>query len=149
MNELQAYLEKNNIQPTVYIHRGHSYHVNATIAELENSAKLVMLGSCGGYNSLAQVLNVAPDAQIITSKQTGSMRVNDPVIHYIEKNIREGNDLKWETIWGNLNNLFRKDAGSYSLFQDYIPPQKNMGAIFIKAYKRMMNVQAPVDTTDE
>jgi hypothetical protein len=149
MNELQAYLEKNNIQPTVYIHRGHSYHVNATIAELENSAKLVMLGSCGGYNSLAQVLNVAPDAQIITSKQTGSMRVNDPVIHYIEKNIREGNDLKWETIWGNLNNLFRKDAGSYSLFQDYIPPQKNMGAIFIKAYKRMMNAQAPVDTTDE
>lgn len=149
MNELQAYLEKNNIQPTVYIHRGHSYHVNATIAELENSAKLVMLGSCGGYNSLAQVLNVAPDAQIITSKQTGSMRVNDPVIHYIEKNIREGNDLKWENIWANLNSLFRKDAGNYALFQDYIPPQKNMGAIFIKAYKRMMNVQAPVDTTGE
>lgn len=149
MNELQAYLEKNNIQPTVYIHRGHSYHVNATIAELESSAKLVMLGSCGGYNSLAQVLNVAPDAQIITSKQTGSMRVNDPVIHSIEKNIREGKDLKWETIWATLNNQFRKNAGNYELFQDYIPPQKNMGAIFIKAYKRVMNAQVPVDTTGE
>lgn len=149
MSELQAYLEKNKIQPTVYIHRGHSYHVNSTIAELENSAKLVMLGSCGGYNSLAQVLNVAPDAQIITSKQTGSMRVNDPVIYSIEKNIREGKDLKWESIWSNLNNMFRKNADNYSLFQDYIPPQKNMGAIFIKAYKRMMNAQAPVDTTEE
>jgi hypothetical protein len=148
MNELQAYLEKNDIQPTVYIHRGHSYHVNATIAELQNSAKLVMLGSCGGYNSLAQVLNVAPDAQIITSKQTGSMRVNDPVIHAIEKNIREGKDLKWETIWSNLNRQFKSAPRNYALFQDYIPPQKNMGAIFIKAYKRLMNAQAPVDTTE-
>lgn len=148
MTELRAYLDKNNIQPTVYIHRGHSYHVNATIAELQSSAKLVMLGSCGGYNSLAQVLNVAPDAQIITSKQTGSMRVNDPVIHVIERNIREGNDLEWEKIWGNLNHMFSSNAGSYELFQDYIPPQKNMGAIFIKAYKRMMNAQAPVDTTE-
>lgn len=148
MSELQAYLEKNNIRPSVYIHRGHSYHVNSTIAELENSAKLVMLGSCGGYNSLAQVLNVAPDAQIITSKQTGSMRVNDPVIYSIEKDIREGKDLKWETIWTNLNNMFKKNADNYALFQDYIPPQKNMGAIFIKAYKRLMNVQAPVDTTE-
>jgi hypothetical protein len=148
MNALQAYLEKNNIRPTVYIHRGHSYHVNSTIAELQNSAKLVMLGSCGGYNSLAQVLNVAPDAQIITSKQTGSMRVNDPVIHAIERNIREGKDLRWEHIWSNLNRQFKSNADNYALFQDYIPPQKNMGAIFIKAYKKLMNAQAPVDTTE-
>lgn len=148
MSELQAYLEAHNIQPTVYIHRGHSYHVNSTIAELENSAKLVLLGSCGGYNSLAQVLNKAPDAQIITSKQTGSMRVNDPVIYSIERNIREGKDLRWETIWDSLNKMFKKNADNYALFQDYIPPQKNMGAIFIKAYKRMMNAEAPVDTTE-
>lgn len=149
MNELSAYLDKNNIQPTVYIHRGHSYHVNSTIAELQSSAKLVMLGSCGGYNSLAQVLNVAPDAQIITSKQTGSMRVNDPVIYAIERNMREGKDLNWESIWSGLNNLFKGNAGNYELFQDYIPPQKNMGAIFIKAYKRIMNSKAPIDTTEE
>jgi hypothetical protein len=148
MRELQAYLEKNNIQPTVFIHRGHSYHVNATIAELQSSAKLVMLGSCGGYNSLAGVLNVAPDAQIITSKQTGSMWVNEPIIRVIEKNIREGKDLRWETIWSNLSNEFKKDPAHYDLFQDYIPPQKNMGAIFIKAYKRLMNAQAPVDTSE-
>lgn len=148
MNALQAYLEKNNIRPTVYIHRGHSYHVNSTIAELQNSAKLVMLGSCGGYNSLAQVLNVAPNAQIITSKQTGSMRVNDPVIHAIERNIREGKDLRWESIWSTLNRQFKANPDNYALFQDYIPPQKNMGAIFIKAYKKLMNAQAPVDTSE-
>jgi hypothetical protein len=76
------------------------------------------------------------------------MRVNDPVIHAIEKNIREGKDLKWETIWSNLNRQFKSAPRNYALFQDYIPPQKNMGAIFIKAYKRLMNAQAPVDTTE-
>lgn len=147
MQVLQDYLEKNNINPTVFIHRGHSYHVNATIAQLQSSAKLVMLGSCGGYNSLASVLNVAPNAQIITSKQTGSMRVNEPIIRAIERNIREGKDLRWEYIWANLSQYFKRQPANYKLFQDYIPPQENMGAVFIKAYKKLMHEKAPVDTT--
>src|SRR5699024_874546 len=96
MRKLQAYLNRNNINPTIFIHRGHSYHVKASIAELQSSAKLVILGSCGGYNSLANVLNVAPNAQIITSKQTGAMGVNEPIIRSIERHIREGEDLYWE-----------------------------------------------------
>ncbi|MGH2642814.1 MAG: hypothetical protein ACRDE2_02605, partial [Chitinophagaceae bacterium] len=148
MNVLQEYLAENNIHPTVFIHRGHSYHVNATIKELQPSAELVFLGSCGGYNTLAQVLNISPNAQIISSKQTGSMTVNDPIIRTIEDNIRLGKDLKWENIWNQLNNYFVKDPEYYNYFQDYIPPQKNMGAIFIKAYKKLMN-GAQIETQDE
>ncbi len=146
MSALQAYLEKHKINPTVFIHRGHSYHVKASIEQLQSSAKLVMLGSCGGYNSLASVLNVAPNAQIITSKQTGATGVNEPIIRAIERNIREGKDLKWEKIWGHLNNYFQGSPHYYQLFQDYIPPQENLGAVFIKAYKKIMNAKAPVDT---
>ncbi len=147
MDELQKYLEAKEIRPTVYIHRGHSYHVNSTIAELQSSARLVMLGSCGGYNSLAGVLNVAPDAQIISSKQTGSMYVNEPIIRTIEETIRSGKDLDWIKMWGHLNNQFKGDKAHYDMFEDYIPPHKNLGAIFIKAYKKLMNENAPVDTT--
>jgi hypothetical protein len=148
MTVLQQYLQDNNIHPTVFIHRGHSYHVNSTIKELQPSAQLVFLGSCGGYNTLAQVLNISPNAQIISSKQTGSMSVNDPIIREIEDHIRMGNDLKWENIWNQLNNYFKKSPEFYDYFQDYIPPQKNMGAIFIKAYKRLMK-GAKVETEDE
>lgn len=144
MAALQDYLQKHNINPTVFIHRGHSYHVKATIQELQSSAKLVMLGSCGGYNSLANVLNVAPDAQIITSKQTGAMGVNEPIIRAIERDIREGKDLQWEKIWKNLDSFF-KGSHYYDLFQDYIPPQENLGAVFIKAYKKLMDAKAPVE----
>ncbi len=148
MQALQEYLQKHNINPTVFIHRGHSYHVKATIQELQSSAKLVMLGSCGGYNSLANVLNVAPDAQIITSKQTGAMGVNEPIIRAIERNIREGKDLEWEKIWKHLDAFFKSSPHYYELFQDYIPPQENLGAVFIKAYKKLMDAKAPVDNTD-
>lgn len=145
MAELSAFLQTHDIRPTVYIHRGHSYHVNSTIKELQSSAKLVMLGSCGGYNSIAGVLNVSPDAQIIASKQTGSMYVNEPIIRTIEQQIRLGKDLDWINLWSRLSKQFQKDPKFDDLFQDYIPPQKNMGAIFIKAYKKLMKVDAPVD----
>ena len=145
MAELSAYLQTRDIRPTVYIHRGHSYHVNSTIKELQSSAKLVMLGSCGGYNSIAGVLNVSPDAQIIASKQTGSMYVNEPIIKTIEQQIRLGKDLDWINLWSRLSKQFQKDPKFNDLFQDYIPPQKNMGAIFIKAYKKLMKEDAPVD----
>lgn len=145
MAELSAFLQTHDIRPTVYIHRGHSYHVNSTIKELQSSAKLVMLGSCGGYNSIAGVLNVSPDAQIIASKQTGSMYVNEPIIRTIEQQIRLGKDLDWIELWSRLSKQFQKDPKFNDLFQDYIPPQKNMGAIFIKAYKKLMKEDAPVD----
>ena len=140
-DELTAYLADHDIRPTVYIHRGHSYHVDATIEMLQSSARVVMLGSCGGYNSLAGVLNIAPDAQIISSKQTGSMFVNEPIIRIIEEYIRTGKNLDWISIWATLNKEFMADPAFYALFQDYIPPYRNMGAIFIKAYRRLVRQQ--------
>jgi hypothetical protein len=138
MSELSKYLTDHDIHPTVYIHRGHSYHVNATLAELQNSARVVMLGSCGGYHSLASVLDVSPQAQIISSKQTGSMFVNEPIIRAIEETIRSGRDLDWVALWSKLGNEFKGNAHNRELFEDYIPPHKNLGAIFIKAYRQVM-----------
>jgi hypothetical protein len=45
---LNEYLYSNNLRPTIAIHRGHSYHVRSTIEQLPSSAKVVLLGSCGG-----------------------------------------------------------------------------------------------------
>lgn len=143
MTELDNYLNSRDIHPTVYIHRGHSYHVEATLTALQNSAKVVMLGSCGGYNSLASVLDIAPQAQIISSKQTGTMFVNEPVIRAIEETIRAGRDLDWISLWDKLDLEFR-NTPHYQEFLDYIPPHKNMGAIFIKAYRQLMKEKGTV-----
>ncbi|WP_092457646.1 hypothetical protein [Thermoflavifilum thermophilum] len=148
MSKLSAYLNAQQIHPTIYIHRGHSYHVNATIAQLQSSARIVILGSCGGYNSLASVLQISPQAQIISSKQTGTLFVNEPIIRALEDQILAGKDIVWEKLWNQLSVELRKTP-HYDQFEDYIPPHKNMGAIFIKAYHQLMQDNADRPAADD
>lgn len=130
---LNKYLAEKDLNPTVVIHRGHSYYLNSTIAQLAPSAKVIVLGSCGGYQSLNQVLGICPYAQIISSKQTGSGLINAPLISALMETAREGKDLNWPGLWGNLSQIFKKN----DTFADYVPPHKNLGAVFIMAYNKM------------
>jgi len=137
-HHLDDYLYDNKLRPTIYIHRGHSYHVRYTLKQIETSAKIVVLGSCGGYNNLSEVLTISNDAHIISSKQVGTRTVNEPILQAIDNNLLEGKNIDWLSIWKELNNKFQKDPVAKEKFDDYIPPYKNLGAIFIKAYRRSM-----------
>jgi len=136
---LREYMDENNINPTIIVHRGHSYYLNSTIDYMVPSAKVVMLGSCGGYHNLAQVLDRAPDAHIISSKQVGALRVNVPIINLINDYAWSGQDMDWIKMWKALSRQF-SGSGAYTrdLFSDYVPPNKNLGVIFIKAYRTLM-----------
>ncbi|SEN61358.1 hypothetical protein SAMN04488505_111197 [Chitinophaga rupis] len=138
IQKLSDYLDEKDIHPTVFIHRGHSYHVNTTLDNLQSSAKIVVLGSCGGYHNLAVVLQKSPDAHIISSKQVGTRFVNEPIIRTLEEVIRSGKNVDWVKMWASLSARFAGDARNKELFSDYVPPHKNLGAIFIKAYKQIM-----------
>jgi len=136
---LREYMDEHNINPTIIVHRGHSYYLNTTIAYMVPSVKVVMLGSCGGYHNLAQVLDRAPDAHIISSKQVGALRVNVPIINQINDYAWSGQDMDWIKMWKDLSRRF-SGSGAYTrdLFSDYVPPNKNLGVIFIKAYRAIM-----------
>jgi hypothetical protein len=138
IERLTKYLDDSGINPTIMIHRGHSYHLPVTLGKLTSEVKIVVLGSCGGYHNLALVLDQAPNAHIISSKQTGAMAVNEPIIKAINTRLLEGTDINWITIWRELDEYFRKRPDALDKFTDYVPPYKNLGAIFIKAYRRMM-----------
>ena len=128
------YLESKNLRPTVVMHRGHSYHLKYTIEQLPESAKIIMLGSCGGYNNLKQILEYSPEAHIISTKQIGAKDVNKPIIDALNNTIREGENIDWRKMWGNLELLFSKaPKAQRDLFDDYIPPHKNLGSLLIKA----------------
>ncbi len=137
--DLAKYLENNNIEPTVVIHRGHSYFVQETIDQLPPSAKVILLGSCGGYQSLSEILETCPSAQIIATKQTGTGVVNIGLIQAITDNLREGKNLLWQPIWKKLETQFKAEAKEK--FDDYVPPYRNLGAIFIMAYKKTMETE--------
>lgn len=138
IDKLAQYLDEQDIHPTIFIHRGHSYHVNTTLDNLQSTARIVILGSCGGYHNLATVLEKAPEAHIISSKQVGTRWVNEPIIRSLEDVVRAGKDVDWVEMWAGLGRKFDADRANKPLFDDYVPPHKNLGAIFIKAYRQVM-----------
>ena len=138
--DLIDYLAANNLRPGIVIHRGHSYHLPYTIEQLPESAKIIMLGSCGGYKNLKLILDYAPEAHIISTKQIGAKDINKPIIEAINNTLRSGKNIDWRTMWNDLEINFSKGPkDKKDLFDDYIPPQKNLGALFIKAYNRSVS----------
>ena len=137
-SHLSDYLFDHHLKPTIIIHRGHSYHVRYTIGQMPASAHIVVLGSCGGYNNLSEVLKISEDAHIISSKQVGTKTVNEPILQAINNALLSGKDIDWLSMWKELGARFKNDAAAKEKFDDYIPPFKNLGAIFIKAYRRAM-----------
>jgi hypothetical protein len=136
---LAAYLEDRHLKPTIVIHRGHSYHVKYTIFQMPPTARIVVLGSCGGYNNLSEVLKINEDAHIISSKQVGTKAVNEPILQAINNTLLAGKDIEWLPMWRELTARFQNDPVAKEKFDDYIPPYKNLGAIFIKAYRKAMD----------
>jgi len=135
---LSDYLYDRHLKPTVVIHRGHSYHVKYTIEQMPGTARIVVLGSCGGYNNLSEVLKINEDAHIISSKQVGTKTVNEPILQAINNTLLARKNIEWLPMWKELTTRFQNDAAAKEKFDDYIPPYKNLGAIFIKAYRKAM-----------
>src|SRR5690606_33312989 len=90
---LTKHLQEKGLDPGIVIHRGHSYHLGGSLAQLSPATRVVMLGSCGGYHNLSAVLDKSPHANIISSKQIGSFSVNEPIIREILQPLTEGKDL--------------------------------------------------------
>ena len=132
-DSLNYYLSINDIHPTLLFHRGHSYYLNSTIKQLQPSERVVFLGSCGGFQSLNEVLLMAPDAQIISTKQTGVGDLNLGMIQGIILTLQKGKNLDWVSMWKGFDSRLSKDAR----FADYVPPYQNLGAVFLMAYKKL------------
>lgn len=134
---LGLYLKKNHLEPTIIVHRGHSYWLKYTIDQLPSSGKIVVLGSCGGYKNMNDILQHCEDAHIISSKEIGAGAVNDVILKTLTETIRAGKNVEWLNMWKGLSAQF-PSGESKERFSNYIPPHKNLGAIFLKAYKKAM-----------
>jgi hypothetical protein len=120
----------------VVIHRGHSFHTEATLEKIQSSAKLIFVGSCGGFYKVSIAVENAPDAHIISTKQVGTKAINDAMLFALNENIRSGKDIVWNDFWDKMRLKF----GNNQYFSDYVPPNKNLEAIFIKAYYKLLGV---------
>lgn len=135
---LEKLFEENKYEPNVMVHRGHSYYASKTIEKIKDNTQVFVLGSCGGYNSISSIIELSPEANIISSKQIGTMFVNNPMLRLLADNISTGRDIQWLPLWKELETKVKTNAKAYERFLDYIPPHKNLGAIFIKTYNKMV-----------
>ncbi len=131
---LAAWLKEQGSPASILVHRGHSYHLDHTLKKLTPSVKLTLLGSCGGYNNILSVAHISQEAQIIVSKKTGSKFINDPIIEVINETLAHGRDLVWLDIWEKLRIRFSKNAFMLNLFNEYIPPGRNVSLFVYKLF---------------
>ena len=139
---LAKYLQEQSLKPAVIVHRGHSYWLDRTMSRMPGDAKIVVLGSCGGYQNLNEILEINPEAHIISTKEIGTGDINRPILTYINQVFAANNNLSWPKMWQSLTGIFSKDPSKSirDSWDDYIPPYKNLGAIFLKAYNK--NIQS-------
>lgn len=136
---LIQYLEGLGKYPTMVVHRGHSYWLPRTISRMSSEARIVLLGSCGGFKNLNQILEVSPDAHIISTKEIGRGNLNQPINNYLNNTLLAGKDIDWREMWKTLSQQFQSASkDTRESWEDYIPPYRNLGAIFIKAYHLQM-----------
>jgi len=128
------YLEANHIVPKITINRGHSYNAPYTIQQMSKASKIVFMGSCGGYRMIHDILEKAPDAHIIGTKQIADAPVNNPFLRLLMEKLRTGQNIEWIPFWRELGKMVTD-----KIFEDYVPPHKNLGALFIKAYSKSVN----------
>ncbi len=136
ISAIETYFKEKSLSPSVIVHRGHSFHTEATLEKVPSSAKLIFVGSCGGFYKIPIALENAPDAHIISTKQVGTKIVNDAMLFALNENIRNGKDIVWNEFWDKM----REKLGDNQYFSDYIAPNKNLESIFIKAYYKILGV---------
>jgi hypothetical protein len=136
-----------DLSPSVVVHRGHSYWLPGTIKRMPGDAKIIVLGSCGGYKNLNEILDISPDAHIISTKEIGKGDINRPILNYINSTLKDGKTLVWKDMWASLTKIFYADPnkGMRESWDDYVPPYKNLGVIFIKAYNKKMESETAID----
>lgn len=135
---LAEHLDTSGIRPSVVVHRGHSYWLPGTIARMPADAKIVVIGSCGGYKNLNEIIVASPNAHIISTKEIGSGEINRPILNYLNQSFLNGRTITWKTMWNSLSSVFYRDPVKdlYESWLNYVPPYRNLGAIFISAYNK-------------
>lgn len=128
--QISRYLGEAGVEPAIFVHRGHSYHVDRSLRYLTNGARLVFLGSCRGLGVTADVLAIAPDAEVVATRAVGTAGVNDPLLKAINEALRTGSGVvEWPALWRTM----RTKVGG-AVFEDYLPPYANGPAQFAAAY---------------
>jgi hypothetical protein len=136
-DDIRKVFETTKRWPDMVVHRGHSFYAQTAIESVTPSASLVILGSCGSYQNVYKVLTQSPKAAIIATKQVGTMYINNQLLYHLNETLRTGKDLEWAKLWAGIEKQLGANKSMQDKFSEYIAPDKNLGAIFLRRYNEM------------
>jgi len=137
VTDIDQVFHERRVIPQMIVHRGHTPYATRTIEKIPATAALVFLGNCGGTTLLDTVLSQAPQAHIMTTKGIGSLTVNDPLLKALNDYLLSNKAMTWPSFWRQAEAAL----GHNPRFVDYVPPDKNAGAVFLTAYRRLQTAQ--------
>lgn len=135
-NAIQKQLRDNQETVSFVVHRGHSFHTENTLEKTNQQTKLVFVGSCGGFYKTFIATRNAPEAQVIASKQWASHTVNEPILFQLNEKIRLNQNIVWRSFWDDM----KVRLSGNKLFDDYVPPHKNLESLFVKAFYQILEI---------
>ena len=77
---------------------------------------------------MKKIMELNSQVHIIASKQVGSMAVNDPLLRHLNDSLAAGKKIDWVNFWSELSQKFKNDPLTSKLFEEYMPPYKNVSS---------------------
>jgi len=131
-------LEKRGLVATVIVHRGHAFWTERTLSYVAKTARLVILGSCGGLYEVHRVIEASHDSQVIATRGVGATEINDAILKAVNDRILEGERvIQWSRFWRELSG----PGGKGGIFRDYVAPHQDPGIVFLRAYYRFLDAR--------
>jgi hypothetical protein len=134
LNEIDELISGKQLTVNLYSYRGHS--TNVSLDGVTEKTKIINLGSCGGFNRVNEILDLSPESHVISTKGTGTKYVNDPIFKDLNDDILAGKDIDWRQFW---DKQAKKLSGNPN-FGSYVPPHKNQGMMYMKAFREKTNI---------
>ena len=73
---------------------------------------------------------------MISTKQIGSMQVNEPILKLMNESLLAQKDIAWSDMWKTLEVKFKNNKLAYDYFQEYVPPYKNIALLVATLYNQ-------------
>ncbi|MBN8729666.1 MAG: hypothetical protein J0L64_03935 [Acidobacteria bacterium] len=136
-NDTLATLLTQRGAATLFVQRGHAYHVPKAIAAVAPEARFVFLGGCRGTEHFLPLVERAPAAHVIATRSTGTLTINDPLLKAINDELADRGVIDWPAFWSAQSARFGRSA----LFGRYIPPHRNGAVLFLQGWQRFIAPQ--------
>jgi hypothetical protein len=124
------WMAREGLTPSIVIHRGHSYHEDATMTEIAPGTALVFWGSCGGHTRLRATLERAPDALVLATQNIGVSTVNEALLGIMEERLLADGAIDWNAVWKEARSRIRDRR-----FASYKRPDHDSANLAFRAWQ--------------